>query len=475
MSETIKPAENPRSQLLGNAPVTSLMIKFAVPSIIAMLVGALYNIVDQLFIGNSVGPLGNAATNVAFPFTTSCLALALLFGIGGASCFNLTMGQGDKDKAPFFVGNSVTMLAVCGLVLMTVTQIFLAPLLNLFGAPDDVMPLAVEYVRITAWGFPFMIITTGGCHLIRADGSPLMSMVCNIIGALVNTALDAVFVLGFDWGMTGAALATVIGQLISCIVVIVSLCRYKTVHLGLKHLALRWKYTARIAAVGMASFFNQLAMMIVQIVMNNVLKDYGALSVYGDSIPISVSGIVMKVNQIMFSVVIGLGQGAQPIISFNYGAGKYDRVKKAFVSALSVGAGVAILSFVMFQLFPRQIIGLFGGGSEEYFDFGIKMFKVFLLFTWLNCIQPIASTFFTSIGKSFKGVFLSLTRQILFLLPPMIIFPMLWGIEGILLSGPCADLLSAAAAIIMIVGEFRLMSRRDKKLPPDSEAQTSAE
>ena len=202
-------------------------------------------------------------------------------------------------------------------------------------------------------------------------------------------------------------------------------------------------------------------MMVVQIVMNNLLKHYGALSVYGESIPISVSGIVMKVNQITFSIVIGLGQGAQPIISFNYGARKYSRVRAALRSAITVGAGVAVIAFVLFQLFPREIIAIFGKGSDEYFEFGVKFFRIFLFFTWLNCLQPIASTFFTSIGKSFKGAFLSLTRQILFLLPPLIVLPLFWGIDGMLWAGPFADLLSAVAAIIMIIVELRIMKREE--------------
>lgn len=461
MSNTPENAKSVRSELLGNAPVTSLMVKFAVPSIIAMLVGALYNIVDQLFIGQAVGPLGNAATNIAFPFSTSCLSLALLFGIGGASCFNLNMGRGEREKAPYFVGNAAVMMLLCGVLLMVITKLFLTPLLNLFGSPADVLPLAQEYVRITSWGFPFMIITTGGGHLIRADGSPRMTMLCNLLGAVINTGLDALFVLGFQWGMAGAAYATIIGQIISGTVAIIYLTRYKTVHVGLKHLRIRWKYTGRIMAIGMASCINQLAMMVVQIAMNNLLKHYGALSVYGESIPIAVSGIVMKVNQITFSIVIGLGQGAQPIISFNYGAEKYERVSKAFRSAITVGAAVAVSAFILFQLFPREIIAAFGTGSDEYFDFGVKFFRVFLFFTWLNCLQPIASTFFTSIGKSVKGAFLSLTRQILFLLPPMIVLPLFMGIDGILWSGPLADLLSGIACVIMLIVEFRIMRRQE--------------
>lgn len=445
---------------LGTAPVARLMVRFAVPSIIAMLVGALYNIVDQLFIGQAVGTLGNAATNIAFPLSTSCIALALLFGIGGASCFNLSMGRGDKEKAGYFVGNALVMLAVCGSVLALVTQLFLTPMLRGFGAPDNVLPYAQTYVRITSIGFPFLIFTTGGGHLIRADGSPRMTMICNITGAVINTILDAVFVMGLDLGMAGAAYATIIGQIISAIIVFCYVRHYKTVKLMAKHFKLQWSCIREIAAIGMASFINQLAMMVVQIVLNNSLRHYGALSEYGAAIPLACAGIVMKVSQLFFSIVIGLSQGSQPIESFNYGARKYDRVREAYRLASMTGATISILAFALFQLFPRQIISLFGQGTDSYYQFGVNYFRIFLLFTCLNFVQPITSTFFTSIGKSIKGVFLSLTRQIIFLLPLVILFPMLWGIDGILYAGPAADLMAFAAALIMAAREFKLMKKQ---------------
>lgn len=448
---------------LGSEPVSKLMMKFAVPSIIAMLVGALYNIVDQLFIGQSVGTLGNAATNIAFPLTTSCLALALLFGIGGASCFNLAMGKGDREHAAYYVGNAISMLVICGLFLCLISEVFLTPLLKGFGAPDDVLPFAEEYVRITAIGFPFQLLTTGGGHLIRADGSPRMTMICNLSGAVINTVLDAVFVLGMDMGMTGAALATIIGQFISGILVIRYLLHYKTVPLNWSHLKVRWQYTQKVISIGMASFFNQIAIMIVQIVLNNSLKYYGARSVYGESIPIACSGIVMKVNQIFFSIVIGLGQGSQPIESYNYGAGKYGRVREAYRRALSMGCGISVLAFLLFQLLPRQLMALFGEGTEEYFQFGISYFRIFMLFTCLNFLQPITSTFFTSIGKPVKGVFLSLTRQIIFFLPLVLFLPLFIGIDGILYAGPAADFIAAVVTVTMAVSELRAIKRREQK------------
>lgn len=449
--------EKEKSNPLATKSVLKLMVKFAVPSIIGMLVSALYNIVDQLFIGQGVGTDGNAATNIAFPFSTMCIAVALLFGIGGASCFNLTMGRGDTKRAGYFAGNAFTMLIISGIVISAITFAFLTPLLKLFGSPDNILPYTQDYVFVSAFGFPFLILTTGGGHIIRADGSPQMTMACNLTGALINTGLDALFVLVFNWGMKGAALATVIGQVISAIMVIVYIRKFKTVTLTKDHFKPHWATIQRIASIGMASCFNQLAIMIVQIVLNNSLKHYGALSEYGDSEPIAVAGIVMKVNMIVFSIVIGLAQGTQPIESYNYGARNYSRVKQAYNFALITGAVISVIAFICFQLFPHQILSLFGTGTETYFEFGTKFFRIFLFFTWLNCIQPISSTFFTSIGKPIKGVFLSLTRQILFFIPILLILPLIFGIDGIVYTGPVADFLAATVAIIMTIYEFKLM------------------
>lgn len=448
-------AKNP----LGEEPIGKLMVKFAVPSIVAMLVSALYNIIDQLFIGQAVGTIGNAATNIAFPLSTSCVALALLFGIGGASSFNLAMGRNESDKAAHYVGNSIVLLLGSGIILMLVTQIFLTPMLKFFGSPDDVLEYAKTYVRITSFGFPFLILTAGGGHLIRADGNPKMAMICNLSGAIINTILDAVFVFGFDMGMAGAAYATIIGLIFSGFLVINYMRRYKTVELTTHQLKLKWEYSRRIISLGTASFFNQIAMMVVQIVLNKSLKHYGALSEYGEAIPLACVGIISKINMVFFSFIIGIAQGTQPIEGYCYGAGKYKRVKETYRLAAIVGGIIAIIFFLLFQLAPRQIITLFGKGDARYYEFGISYFRVFLLFTCLNFLQPITSTFFTSIGKPYKGIFLSLTRQILFLLPLIIAMPLFMGIDGILYSGPIADVLAAIITIIMVLAEFRNMKK----------------
>ncbi len=452
-----------RNNALGTEKISKLMIKFALPSIVAMLVGAVYNIVDQLFIGQKVGTLGNAATNIAFPLAILCTSLALMFGIGGASSFNLTMGKGDTERAPYFIGNAITMLLTCGVVLLIITELFLSPLLHLFGSPPEVFPFAKAYVSITAIGFPFLIITTGGGHLIRADGSPKMTMICNLSGAVINIGLDALFVLVFNWGMEGAAIATVIGQVFSGILALSYLRKYKTVQVTRKHLIPRWEHLSHIMSLGAASFFNQIAMMLVQIAMNNSLKYYGRLSIYGESIPIACAGIVTKVNQVFFAIIIGIAQGTQPIESYNYGARKYKRVKDAYRLAIVTGGILSIVAFLIFQLLPRPLLALFGDGTEQYFTFGINTFRIFLFCTFLNFMQPITSTFFTSIGKAYKGIFLSLTRQILFLLPLMLVLPIHMGIDGILFAGPIADFLAFLITMIMVIAEFKKITRLEQQ------------
>ena len=443
-----------RKNPLGELPVGTLLRKFAIPSIVAMLVSALYNIVDQFFIGHSIGELGNAATNIAFPLSISCTSIALLLGIGGASAFNLAMGEGDKERAPFYIGNSATALAGLGLILAIITEVFLDKLLVFFGSPMDVLPYASEYTRITAIGFPMLILQTGGAHLVRADGSPKYSMVVNMTGAVINTILDALFIFKFNWGMKGAALATIIGQFVAGAMVIAYLANYKTIKLKLKHFLIHLQYVSRSASLGTASFFNQIAMMVVQIIMNNSLKYYGAQSVYGESIPIACAGIISKVGMMFFSFIIGISQGLQPIVSFNYGAKKFERVKKATKLALFVSLLISIGSFLVFQIFPRQIIGLFGEGSEDYYNFAVRYFRIYFFFVFINFVQPIISNFFTATGRPQRGMFLSLTRQILFLIPLLIILPRFFGIDGIIYSGPIADAIAVTVTIIMGVTEL---------------------
>lgn len=455
------PSQGQDRSVLGTGPIGSLVFKFSLPSIVAMLVSSLYNIVDQYFIGRSVGELGNAATNISFPLTLLCTALALLFGVGGAANFNITMGKAqinpaEKETAPHYLGKSMLMLVTLGVILMAVTLIFLRSLLIFFGSPADVLGLAETYTGIVAIGFPFVIFATGAANLIRADGRPRSAMTCNIVGAAVNTVLDAWFVFGLGWGMAGAAWATVIGQVCSGSTAAFMLSRAQTVKIRASHIFTSVPpYVKRIVALGLAPTFNQLAMMVVMIFLNNSFRHYGAQSVYGESIPIAASGIISKVNMIFMSFVIGLSQGMQPIVSFNYGARNYQRARQAYLRTCTIGFVIAAVFFACFQLFPRQIISVFGPGSEEYYAFAIQYFRIFLFFTFLNFLQPISTNLFTAIGVPKRGILLSLTRQIILLLPLILILPLFMGIEGILYAGPIADLGAAIITFIVVRREFR--------------------
>ena len=450
----MNPSENP----LGAEPVSVLLRRFAVPSVIAMLVSALYNMVDQLFIGHSIGVLGNAATNVAFPLSMVCTSIGLLCGIGGAANFNLCMGRKETEHAKSYVGNAVSMLAILGVILCIAVQLFLRPMMILFGATADVLNYACTYTRITSIGFPFLIVTIGGSNLIRADGSPNYSMACNLVGAVVNSILDPLFIFVFHMGMAGAALATITGQVLSFLLVVRYLRGFKTLPLSLSDLKPKTACWIQIASLGATPAFNQVAMMVVQIVMNNTLTHYGSNSIYGSDIPLACAGIISKVNMLFFSFVIGISQGLQPIVSFNFGAAKYDRVKEAYKKAVFAATAISVVAFLCFQLFPRQIISIFGSGSEEYLHFAERYFRIFLFFTFLNGIQPVSSNFFTSIGAPKKGIFLSLTRQIIFLLPLLLIFPYLFGIDGVMYTAPIADLAAASVSIFMVVREFKIMT-----------------
>ena len=456
MEETnISQEQNP----LGTAPVGGLIGKFAIPAIISMLVSALYNIVDQIFIGQGVGMLGNAATNVAFPVTTIATALALLLGIGGASNYNLEMGAGREKKASSIAGTALSTLVITGVILAVAVLLFLRPLLSLFGATTDVMPYAVDYLGITAVGLPFYALSIGGNHIVRADRSPTYSMTCVLTGAIINTILDPLFIFGFGWGIKGAAWATVIGQVVSGILVIIYFGKFRKMYLEMSMLKPSSECLKAIISLGMASCINQIAMAIVQIVLNNILRYYGGLSVYGSDIPIACVGVISKVNQVFMAICIGISQGCQPIWGFNYGAKKYDRVRLAYRYSMIACTAIATVFFLCFQLFPHQIVSIFGTGSDLYFQFAEHYLKIFMFMTFANGIQPMSSGFFTSIGKAKLGIVMSLTRQVLFLLPLIVVFSLIMGIDGVMYAGPIADAAALSLAILFARRELVAMKK----------------
>ncbi len=438
-----------------------LIARFAIPAIISMLVSSLYNIVDQIFIGQGVGMLGNAATNIAFPISIICTATALLLGIGSASNYNLESGAGNQEKACGIVGTGLSMLVICGMVIAGIVLLFLDPLLQIFGVTPEILPYAQDYTGITAWGIPFLILSTGGNHLIRADRSPAYSMTCVLTGAVLNTILDPLFIFGFHLGIKGAAWATVIGQAVSGFLVILYFARFRRLELTKDMLKPQGRLVKAIASLGVASCINQISMAAVQITMNNTLRFYGAGSIYGSDIPLACVGVISKVNMVFMAICIGTSQGCQPIWGFNYGAGAYARVRETYYKAFRISLVIGILFFLCFQFFPRQLVSIFGTGSEEYFHFAERYFRIFMFMTFMNGIQPMSSGFFTSIGKAKLGIAVSLTRQVIFLLPLILIFPVFMGIDGVMYAGPIADGAAALVAVGFAVREIRRMKEAD--------------
>ena len=442
--------ENP----MGTQPIKKLLMQLAIPAMIANVVNALYNIVDQIFIGQGVGYLGNAATNIAFPITTICLALGLMTGVGAASNFNLELGRKEVEKARRIAGTAVVQLIVMGIAVCLLVQIFLAPLMQLFGATNQIFDYAMEYSRITAYGIPFFLFSTGFNPLVRSDGRATFSMMAIIAGAVLNTVLDPIFIFVFQMGIAGAAWATVISQMVSALLLFAYIPKFRSVKFQWEDFIPHMKQVEAIAALGLTSFIFQISALIVQIVSNNLLKTYGAMSIYGSEIPIAVGGIVAKVFVIFIALIIGMTQGVQPIVGYNYGAKYYERVRQTIFLALKIGFGLSFVTWAVFEIFPLQIIQLFGNGNDLYFEFGIRYMRFFMLFTLINGITILITTFFPAIGKAKTGAFLSLARQLLILLPVMLLMTYIFGVEGMMFATPVSDVISLVLCLFFFKREL---------------------
>lgn len=453
-SATDAPIGNP----LGSAPVTSLIRKFAIPSIISMLVSAAYNITDQIFIGQVVGMLGNAATNVAFPTVILTVALAQLIGVGTSANFNISMGAKKTEEASRYIGTGLTLLAICGPLLMLLVFLFKTPILLVCGATENVLPLASMYLGITAIGLPFLLFTNGGSNIIRADGSPSYSMIMVSSGAILNVFLDWLFMFVFEWGIQGAAVATVISQIVSFTICLWYFPRFKAFKIKATMLRVKLNTTVAIVKLGTSNFINHSIMMLVNIVMNNALIYYGAFAAYGSDIPLAVSGIVAKLNSVMVAFCVGLAQGCQPIHGFNMGAKNYARIKETYKKALSIALVISLFAFVLFQVFPRQIISIFGSGDELYFEFAERYLRIFMMMICVYGVQPLTVNYFTGIGDAKRGILLSLSRQGFFLIPSLIILPMIFGLDGVLYSGPIADALACILSLLLVAQSFKRMT-----------------
>lgn len=434
-------------------PIGRLIVRFAVPSVIALLVNSLYNIVDQIFIGWGVGYLGNGATNIVFPITIVALALSMMIGNGGAAYLSLKLGEGKKEEARTGVGNAVSLVCVVSVVLAVVFLLWIDPILTLFGATDVLRPYALQYGFIIGLGLPFMMISAAINSMIRADGSPKYAMLSMVIGAIINVILDPVLIFIFHMGVQGAAVATVVGQVASFVVSVVYMPRFKTVQLHKNAFLLRAKTCGNIVVFGLSSFITQFAITIVMALTNNLLALYGAASVYGAEIPLTATGIVMKVNQIMIAILLGIATGAQPIIGFNYGARNYKRVKQALEIALIASEVVSVIAFLIFQFAPMSVVSLFGSEEGLYNEFAVMAFRIFLLLCPFTGFQTVTAVYLQAVGKPVKSAILSLARQIIFFVPAALILPVFMGVEGVLWTGPVADGLAFILSLAFLAYE----------------------
>ncbi len=449
--------------ILGTEKIGKLIRKFSIPCIISLLVNSLYNIVDQIFIGQGVGYLGNGATNVVFPLTMICLAFSLMIGDGASSYLSLKLGEKKKSEAAKGVGNAITISIIIAIIFCAVTLVFLPQLLNLFGCTDALRNYALNYGRIIALGLPFMMIGTTLNSIIRADGSPKYSMTTMVLGAILNTILDPILIFKFNMGVEGAAIATVFSQFITFIFNIVYIKYFKSIKLDKQTLKIKFSTLKKVLMLGISSFITQMSFVFVMATENNLLGKYGMESKFGSEIPITVLGIVMKISQILNSIIIGIAAGSQPIFGYNYGAKKFDRVKQAIKIVLGISVGISTFAFILFQTIPDKLISIFGQGDQNYMEFACLAFRIYLLLTIFNGIQIPSGIFFQAIGKSSRSAILSISRQIAFLIPAMIIFGNIWGIMGVLYAGPFADCLAFILAIIFLIVEKRNLKQGESK------------
>ena len=451
-----------KENILGTEKIGKLIRKFSIPCIISMLVNSLYNIVDQIFIGWGVGYLGNGATNIVFPITMICLAFALMFGDGTSAYLSLKLGEKKKEEAEKGVANGIMTAAVVSIILCAITLIFLPQLLNLFGCTDALRDYALKYGRIIAIGIPFMMIGITLNSIIRADGSPSYSMMSMVGGAILNIILDPIFIFVFKMGVEGAAIATIFSQFVTFVLNAVYIKRFKTIKLSKQLFKPKFSIIRRLSMLGVSSFITQMSFVFVIAVENNLLVKHGMNSKFGSEIPITVLGIVMKINQILNSIIIGITVGAQPIFGYNYGARNFDRVKKTLKAVLGTSVIISTIAFILFQTIPDKLISIFGSGDELYMEFACLTFRTYLLLCICNGIQIPSGIFFQAIGKSSKSAILSLSRQIVFLIPAMVVFSNIFGLNGILYSGPVADGIAFILSVSLLIYEVKHLSRNVK-------------
>ena len=465
---------------LGEAKIPKLMLKFSIPCILSLLVSALYNIVDQIFIGNSeLSALGNAATGVVFPIFIIAQAFAWCYGDGCAAYLNICQGKKDTKNAPVCIGSGITITLLTSIILVAIFSPLKTQILTLFGASENSIGMAIEYFNIILAFFPIFMLMNMMNAVIRADGSPASSMASMLAGAIVNIILDPVFIFGLHWGMKGAALATVIGQTVSFMISFVYFFHTKTFRLTWKHFIPKFSVFSTALKLGVSSFITQMTIVIISLVCNIMLAKYGALSHYGIDIPIAIIGIESKVFTVVINIVVGIILGCQPIISYNYGAKNYARVKLTYRYVLTATLVIGLSATFLFEFMPNLIVGMFGQPTnipnpDDYWKFAEMTFRIFLLLVVFTCTIKMTSIFFQAVGKPVHAVISSVTRDIICFVPLVIVLPQFFGIKGILYAAPIADLIAMIVAVTMTVGFMRSLKEDVQVMePPKLALQTS--
>lgn len=448
--------ENP----LGVRPVKGLLFSFSIPAIISCLVNSVYNIVDQIFIGQGVGYLGNAATTIAFPLMTIIMAFATLIGSGGSAYAALRLGEGRKREALLTLNNLLVIAIGLGILLAATGLIFLKPILTLFGATETTMPYAIDYTSIVLMGIPFSVISIALSNMARTDGHPRMSMYGILIGAALNTVLDPIYIFILDWGVKGAAIATITAQFVSTVVLCYYFLRKGNMRFTRRYMKPVGRVWYKIFSLGISSGITSLVACIMQVVMNNSLVYYGNQTEITGDVALSAMGIVMKIAMILASVCIGFGIGAQPILGFNLGAKKYTRVRHTYLLAVSIATGSILIGWAVCQLAPHLVLSLFGKENQTFTDFAVRCLRIYLGGIFCAGFQIVSTNYFQATGQPLKASLLSMLRQLILLIPLLLILPLFFGLNGLLYAGPCADIGSAVIVALFILPEMRKLNRR---------------
>ena len=444
---------------LGFQPIGKLLLTFSVPAIIACLVNSVYNIVDQIFIGQGVGYLGNAATTVAFPVVMVVMAFSTLIGSGGSAFAAIKLGEGKSEEAERALNNVFSMSVIMGIFFMAFGIIFLEPILRLFGTTDTVMPYAKDYTFIVLLGVPFSILGVSLSNMARTDGNPRLSMYGILVGAALNTILDPIYIFVFQWGVKGAAIATITSQILSAVILMAYFLKRGNMRLKLPQMRLSGQISGNILLLGTSSCVAMLVGSLVQAAMNNSLVYYGNQSAVGGDVALSAMGIVMKIAMILGSVCIGIGVGSQPILGFNFGAGQHKRIKKTFYLAAFWATVTIALGWLICQTVPHLVLSLFGGGNEQFDIFATKCLRIYLGGIFCAGFQIVATNYFQATGQPLKASLLSMLRQLIILIPLILILPLFWGLDGILFAGPVSDISSAVIVFLFIRVEMKKLNK----------------